>query len=90
MLVALQDLRELLETRASKKIPAGWLDARRVASEIVSGRWWRRLVFPPRHPEGIVAKAVHVFRVLEQFHRHLSRHDIFATSPRPWADPRAQ
>jgi hypothetical protein len=24
------------------------------------------LVFPPRHPEGIVAKAVSVFRVLEQ------------------------
>lgn len=37
-----------------------------------------------------MAKAVYVFRVLEQFHRHLSRHDIFATSPRRWADPRAQ
>jgi hypothetical protein len=48
------------------------------------------LVFPPRRPEGIVAKAVYVFRVLEQFHRHLSRHDIFATSPQRWADPRAQ
>jgi hypothetical protein len=38
------------------------------------------MVFPLRRPEGTMAKATYVFCVLEQFHRHLGRRDIFATA----------
>jgi len=90
VLAAVAALPELLEARASRKIPAGWLDARRVATELVPAGWWQRLVFPANRPEGTVAKAAYMFCMLEQFHRHLSRRNIFARVSARWADPRAQ
>lgn len=90
ILAALQVLPELLEKRATKKVPPGWLDQQRVAVEVVPGGWWHRLVFPPNRPDGTVAKAAYVFCVLEAFHRHLGRRNIYAQGSARWADPRAQ
>jgi hypothetical protein len=36
-------------------------------------------VYSEGRPEGTVDKAAYVFCVLEQFHRHLLRRDIYAT-----------
>lgn len=40
-------------------------------------------------PVGTVDRAGYVFCVLEQFHRHLTRRNIFAATSTRWADPRA-
>lgn len=89
VLAAVAALPELLQARASKRVPAGWLDARRVATELVPAGWWERLVFPMNRPDGTVAKAAYTFCMLEQFHRHLVRRNIFARVSARWADPRA-
>jgi len=39
---------------------------------------------------GTVDRAAYVFCVLEQFHRHLLRRDIYASPSARWADPRAK
>ncbi|MDQ2728994.1 MAG: hypothetical protein M3Y91_14315 [Actinomycetota bacterium] len=90
VLIAFQGLPDLLEARATKRIPAGYLDASKVAVAVVPAGWWRPLVFPPDRPEGTVHRAAYVFCVLEQFHQRLRRRDIFATASSRWADPRAQ
>lgn len=90
VLHALKGLPELLEARPSKRVPAGWLDARRVDVDVVPAGWWRRLVFTPGRPDGTVHKAGYVFCVLEQFHQRLKRRDIFATASARWNDPRAR
>lgn len=48
------------------------------------------LVFPRDLPSGVVHKAAYVFCVLEQFHRHLRRRDIYAPESSRWGDPRAK
>ncbi|HEY7816538.1 MAG TPA: hypothetical protein VIC62_25055 [Nakamurella sp.] len=78
VLAAVAALPELLQARTSRQVPAGWLDARRVATELVPAGWWQRLVFPANRPGGAVAKAAYAFCMLEQFHRHLGRRNIFA------------
>ena len=90
VLAALQALPDLLEGRPSVRTPAGFLDARRVDVDVVPAGWWRRLVFPLGRPEGTVDRAGYVFCVLEQFHRHLTRRNIFAAASTRWADPRAR
>ena len=90
VLDALRRLPELLEARATKRVPAGYLDASRVDLGVVPAGWWRRLVFSPERPEGTVHRAAYVFCVLEQFHQRLRRRDIFATASTRWADPRAK
>jgi TnpA family transposase len=90
VLTAMKDLPGLLEARATTAIPAGYLDARRVAEDVVPAGWWRRLVYSTGRPEGTVDRAAYVFCVLEQFHRHLLRRDIYATPSARWGDPRAQ
>ena len=90
VLEALLALPELMETRPSRRVPAGHLDADRVAAVVVPPAW-RRVVFPPGRPEGTVHRAGYVFCVLEQFHQRLQRRDIFAAASSRWADlPRAQ
>ena len=44
VLEAMADLPRLLDARATTAIPAGYLDARRVADDVVPAGWWRRLV----------------------------------------------
>ncbi|MGH9222730.1 MAG: Tn3 family transposase, partial [Acidimicrobiales bacterium] len=87
---ALRQLPELLEARATKRTPAGWLDAARIASDVVPPGWWRQLVFPPDRPEGTAHRAAYVFCVLEQLHQHLRRRDAYAAASSRWADPRAK
>ena len=73
------DLPGLLGARATSAVPAGYLDARRVADNVVPAGWWRRLVFKPDRPHGTVDRAAYVFCVLEQFHRRLLWRDIYAS-----------
>ena len=90
ILAAMADLPALLDARATPAVPAGYLDARRVADDVVPAGWWRRLVYSEGRPEGTVDKAAYVFCVLEQFHRHLLRRDIYASPSARWGDPRAK
>jgi len=86
---ALRAIADLVDTRPTKAVPAGYLDARRVAVELVPAAW-QRVVFTPDRPGGTVERAGYVFCVLEQFHQRLRRRDIFAVASSRWADPRAQ
>jgi len=90
ILTAMADLPRLLDARAMTAIPAGFLDARRVADDVVPPGWWQRLVYSEGRPDGTVDKAAYVFCVLEQFHRHLLRRDIYASPSARWGDPRAK
>lgn len=90
VLYALQGLPELMAARATKQVPAGFLDARHASVDVVPPGWWRPLVFAPGRPEGTVDRAAYVFCVLELFHQRLKRRDIFAVVSSRWADPRAQ
>jgi hypothetical protein len=90
ILEAMTDLPGLLDARATTAIPAGYLDARRVAEDVVPAGWWRCLVYSEGRPDGTVDKAAYVFCVLEQFHRHLLRRDIYASPSARWGDPRAK
>ncbi|WP_139244544.1 hypothetical protein [Arthrobacter alpinus] len=51
VLEAMQALPELLATKATKRVPAGFLDARQVAVDLVPAGWWRPLVFRPDRPD---------------------------------------
>ena len=90
VLAAMSTLPGLMEARASVAVPTSDLDARRVAEDVVPAGWWRRLVYSADCPEGTVDRAAYVFCVLEQFHRHLLRRDIYATPSARWGDPRAK
>jgi hypothetical protein len=85
---ALRQLPELLEARATKRAPAGWLDAARIAADVVPTGWWRQLVFPPDRPEETAHRAAYVFCMLEQFHQRLRHRDVYASASTRWADPR--
>jgi hypothetical protein len=89
VLDALRALPDLLDARPSGRVPAGYLDARKVAVDLVPPGW-ARVVFTPGRPEATVHRAGYVFCVLELFHQRLRRRDIFALSSGRWADPRAQ
>lgn len=84
------DLPGLLEARATTAVPAGsWMPA--APPRTWSRRaGWRRLVYSKGRPEGTVDRAAYVFCVLEQFHRHLLRRDIYATPSARWGDPRSK
>jgi len=90
VLDALRALPDLLDARATKRAPTGYLDASRVAVDVVPAGWWQQLVFSADRPEGTVDRAGYVFCVLEQLHQRLRRRDIFAVASSRWADPRAK
>jgi TnpA family transposase len=89
VLDAVKALPALLEVGPTKRIPAGFLDARKIAIEVVTPGW-RELVLPRGRPPETVDRAAYVFCVLDQFHQRLRRRDIFAAASSRWADPRAQ
>jgi len=89
LLEAVTALPALMEVRATVAVPAGHLDARKIAADLVPAAW-RRVVFPAGRPEGTVHRAGYVFCLLEQFHQALVRRDIFAPGSFRWADPRAR
>ena len=89
VLDTLRSLPELLDARPTGRVPAGYLDARKVAVDLVPAGW-ARVVFTPGRPETTVDRAGYVFCVLELFHQRLRRRGIFALASTRWADPRAQ
>lgn len=51
---------------------------------------WKRLVFGhPERSDGLVDRNSYVFCVLEAFHRHLRRREIYAPASSRWRDPNA-
>lgn len=55
-------------------------------AQVVTGPW-KRLVFGhPADPGGAVDKNAYTFCVLEQFHRHLKRREIYAETSLRWRD----
>jgi len=90
VLDALRDLPDLMDSRATRRIPAGYLDEQLVALDVVPTGWWQRLVMAPERPAGTVDRAAYVFCVLEQFHQRLRGRDIYATASSRWTDPGAR
>lgn len=88
VLYALTSLPDLLDADATKRVPAGYLDARKVVIEVITPGW-RDLVLRKDRPAETVDKVAYVFCVLDQFHQRLRRRDIFAAASSRWADPRA-
>ena len=88
VLYALTSLPDLLDADATRRVPAGCLDARKVAIEVITPGW-RDLVLRKDRPAETVDKVAYVFCVLDQFHQRLRRRDIFAAASSRWADPRA-
>jgi hypothetical protein len=80
----LDALRTLPKLIGRKKVTTDEIDTGLLAGS------WRRLVLAAPHLEaGLVDWRAYVFCVLEQFHRHLRRRDVYATNSSKWADPRA-
>jgi hypothetical protein len=90
VLDALRDLPDLIDTRATRRVPAGYLDEDLVAVDVVPAGWWQRLVMASERPVGTVDRASYVFCVLEQFHQRLRGRDIYATASSRWTDPGAR
>ncbi|WP_248761245.1 Tn3 family transposase [Pseudarthrobacter sp. SSS035] len=90
VLDAMEDLAQLLETKATVRVPNGYLDARKVDVQLVPAGWWQKLVFATDRPEGTVDRNAYVFCVLELFHAGLKRRDIFAMNSERFSDPRAR
>ncbi|MEV6341246.1 Tn3 family transposase [Nocardia vinacea] len=89
ILAAFTALPDLLDAGPTKRVPAGYLDARKVDVDIVPPGW-RAQVFREGRPEGTVDRNGYVFCVLQLLHQRLRRRDIFAAASAAWADPRAQ
>jgi TnpA family transposase len=65
------------------------LPARLIDASVVGGVW-KRLVFGhPARTDGLVDRNAYVFCVLEGFHRHLRRREIYAPGSGRWRDPNA-
>lgn len=90
VLRALAGIPDLLDTRPTRKVPAGYVNADRIVAEVVPPGWWRPLVYPRGRPEGTVDRASYVFCVLEALHQGLRRRDIHARASTRWADPVAR
>ena len=90
VLAALRQLPELMEAKATRRVPAGYLDAGAVIAGVVPAGWWRSLVLPGGRPPATVHRAAYVLCGLEQFHQRLRRQDIFAVASSRWADPSAR
>lgn len=86
VLAAMKTLAELMTTKT--KLPATWLDARKVDHDLIGGGW-KRLVYRDARPPETVDRAAYTLCLLEQFHRHLKHRNIFAPSSSRWRDPRA-
>jgi TnpA family transposase len=87
-LAAMRGLPEVLAYR-SRKLGGGQIPAALIDAHLVGGEW-RRLVYRPGLPDGVVDKACWVFCVLERFHKALRRRDVYATTSTRWRDPRDQ
>ncbi len=78
-------MRKLPELIGRKKVRSGEIDGQVVPPA------WRRLVYAARGLEpGTIDRRAYVFCVLEQFHRHLRRRDVYAHDSDRWGDPRTR
>jgi len=66
------------------------LPLRLIDPAVVSGVWQRLVFGYPARTDGLVDRNAYVFCVLEQFHRHLKRREIYAPGSSRWRDPNAQ
>ncbi len=57
VLDALYELPDLIDARATRRGPAGYLDEQLVALDVVPAGWWQRLVMAPERPAGTVDRA---------------------------------
>lgn len=82
--------------RAVQALPALWGGGRNrvgvgeIDEDLLIGSWKRLVLAAPELEPGTVDWRAYTFCVLEQFHRHLNRRDIFATNSSKWGDPRAK
>ncbi|GLY66522.1 transposase [Amycolatopsis taiwanensis] len=82
--------------RALKALPQLWGGGRNkvgvdeIDEDLLIGSWRRLVLSAPDLEPGTVDWRAYTFCVLEQFHRHLKRRDIFATNSSKWGDPRAK
>ena len=81
----LAGLRKLPGLIGRKKVTPEEID-----TELLVGSWRRLVLSAPHLEAGSVDWKAYVFCVLEQFHRHLRRRDIFAVNSSKWGDPRAK
>ncbi|MER7131959.1 Tn3 family transposase [Streptosporangium saharense] len=88
VLAAMRQLPEVLAYRS--RLPAPLIPARLIEATVVNGPW-KRLVFGrPVHEGGAVNRHAYTFCLLEQFHRHLKRREIYADASTKWRDPQAR
>ncbi|MGH3550297.1 MAG: DUF4158 domain-containing protein [Pseudonocardiaceae bacterium] len=66
------------------------LSRRLIDPGVVSGVWKRLVLGHPARSDGLVDRNAYVFCVLEAFHRHLKRREIYAPGSSRWRDPNAQ
>jgi Tn3 transposase DDE domain len=63
---------------------------RRIHPAAVTGPWQHLVFGHPARAEGSVDRAAYTFCVLEQFHRHLKRREIYAPASTRWRNPQAR
>lgn len=82
--------------RALKALPGLWGGGRNkvvvdeIDQDLLIGSWRKLVLSGPELEPGAVDWRAYTFCVLEQFHRHLKRRDIFAANSSKWGDPRAK
>jgi hypothetical protein len=88
VLAAMRRLPGVLAYRG--RLPAPLITARLIEAGVVNGPW-KRLVFGhPAHEDGAVNRHAYAFCLLEQFHRHLKRREIYAEASTEWRNPQAR
>ncbi|APU15087.1 MULTISPECIES: Tn3 family transposase [Actinoalloteichus] len=82
--------------RALTALPGLWGGGRNkvgveeIDQALLIGSWRKLVLSGPELEPGAVDWRAYTFCVLEQFHRHLKRRDIFAVNSSKWGDPRAK
>nr|WP_174505166.1 hypothetical protein [Streptacidiphilus carbonis] len=61
-----------------------------IDAELVPPAWKKAVYSNAALPEGAVDRDAYVVCVLEQLHRALTQHDVFAAPSNRWSDPRAR
>ncbi|MFB4273597.1 Tn3 family transposase [Nonomuraea sp. GTA35] len=89
VLAAMRRLPGVLAYRG--RLPAPLIPARLIEAAVVTGPW-KRLVFghPAFEDGSAVNRHAYAFCLLEQFHRHLKRREIYAEASTKWRNPQAR
>jgi hypothetical protein len=88
---AVRWLRKLPDVLAYRsRLPAPLIPATMIDAGVVNGPWKRLVLSRPAHEGGAVNRHAYTFCVLEQFHRHLKRREIYVGASTRWRNPQAQ